>query len=79
MTWTYILIDFMLGLLQTRIDKDNIFVIVDRFFKMAYFFTCNKIDDATYIENLFFKKIVRLHGIPKTIVSDRDIKLLSYF
>lgn len=71
--------DFGLGLPCTKTGRDLILVVVDRFFKMAHFIACKKTKDAASVAHLFFHEIICLHGVPKTVISDRDVKFISKF
>ena len=71
--------NFVLGLPKTLRKHDSILVVVDLFFKMAHFLLCSRTSDASRVANIFFDGVVKLHGLPKTIVFDRDVKFTGYF
>jgi hypothetical protein len=76
--WESISMDFITGLPKTQ-GKDCIFVVVDRLAKFAHFFAISIDFSETQVVELFIRDIFRLHGLPKTIVSDRDSRFMSTF
>ena len=58
---------------------DSVLVVVDRFSKMSHFVPCVESLNAESLCKLFFENIVRLHGLPDSIVSDRGPQFVSIF
>lgn len=71
--------DFILRLPVSKKRVDSILVVVGKFSKMCHLIPCKKIHNANNIATILFRDIVKLHGIPKTITSDRDVKFISHF
>ena len=71
--------DFVIGLPRTRSGVNAIWVIVDRLTKSAHFLSIRDTWGPKRLARLFIQEIVRLHGTPKSIVSDRDGRFTSNF
>jgi hypothetical protein len=77
--WEDISMDFIVGLPRTTKGYDSIWVIVDRLTKIAHFLPVRtKYTVATYAA-LYIARILSLHGVPKTIVSDHGPQFVSKF
>ena len=71
--------DFVIGLLRSVKGYDSIWVIVARITKLAHFFPMRITNLERKLAKLYVNEIVRLHGVPVSIVSDRDAKFTSTF
>ena len=77
--WEKITMDFVTGLPRAQGQHDAIWVIVDRLTKSAHFLPINVKDSLEKLAQLYVDEIVRLHGVPVSIVSDRDPRFTSRF
>jgi len=77
--WDSISMDFVTHLPRTFRGHDTIWVIVDRLTKSAHFLAMNLRMSLAKLAQLYIKEIVRLHGVPSSIVSDRDPRFTSRF
>ena len=77
--WKKITMDFMTGLPRTQRQHDDIWVIVNRLTKSAHFLPVNVEDSLEKLDQLYVDEIVRLHGVPVSIVLDRDPRFTSRF
>ncbi|MCO5566311.1 hypothetical protein L7F22_019988 [Adiantum nelumboides] len=79
MKWECLSMDFVTSLPKTTRNYDYIFVIVDKLTKVAHLILVKQTATAADIAQVFVKEIVRLHGVPARIISDRDAKFTSKF
>jgi hypothetical protein len=77
--WKSISMDYMLSLSSTKRGNDCVFVVVDRFSNMVILATDKKNVTTKATAKLFFERVWVHFGIPKTIISDYDNRLLSSF
>ena len=71
--------DFVVGLPLTRRKHDSVWVVVDRLNKLAHFLPMRTDYSLDKLVELYIKEIVWLHGIPISIISDRDLRFTSRF
>nr|GFC23510.1 retrotransposon protein, putative, Ty3-gypsy subclass [Tanacetum cinerariifolium] len=77
--WDEILMDFVTGLPRTQRRHDAIWVVVDRLTKSTHFLPIRKDYSVSRLAETFQQEIVRLHGTPSAIVSERDPRFASRF
>ena len=77
--WEKITMDFMTGLPWTQRQHDAIWVIVDQLTKFAHFLPVNVETSLEKLAQFYVDEIVRLHGVPVSIVLDRDPRFTPTF
>ena len=77
--WQDVTMDFVTKLPRTQKRNDAVWVIVDRLTKSAHFIPFRVGQSTEVLADKYIKEIVRLHGVPATITSDRDSRFRSHY
>ncbi|KAA3469597.1 Retrotransposable element Tf2 [Gossypium australe] len=77
--WDRITMDFVTSLSLTPKKKDGVWVVVDKLTKSAHFILVQVDYSLDKLADLYVVEIVRLHGVPLSIISDRDLRFTSRF
>ncbi|CAI7879496.1 unnamed protein product [Closterium sp. NIES-54] len=77
--WQVVSLDFITGLPPTNAGHDAILVVIDKFSEMGHFIPTHTTARTEETAQLFLKHIISQHGIPTTLISDRDPKFTSKF
>src|SRR6187399_2487438 len=77
--WDKLGMDFIMGLPRTRSGYDSIWVVVDRLTKVAHFIPVKTTYTSAKLAKIYMTRIVCLHGVPRSIVSDRGTQFTSKF
>ena len=77
--WHTVSMDFIVALPKTRQGNDSTIVVIDKLTKWAIYIPTLTADDAPTVARHFFQHVVRHHGVPSVIISDRDAKFTSIF
>ena len=77
--WQNVHMDWLSGIPPDKEGRDTILVFIDALTGMVHFQACKKTDTSKDTARHFVHNVVRLHGMPEVVVSDRDIRLRANF
>ncbi|KAJ9527526.1 hypothetical protein QJQ45_025744 [Haematococcus lacustris] len=77
--WDSVSMDFVVKLPKSEAGNDSILVVVDRLTKMVHLMAMTEKSGGIQVAKLFFDNVFKLHGMPRTIISDRDTRFQGEF
>ncbi|KAJ9553882.1 LOW QUALITY PROTEIN: hypothetical protein OSB04_017927 [Centaurea solstitialis] len=77
--WEHVTMDLVTGLPRTVRKHDAIWVVVDRLTKSAHFIAIREASSSEVLADIYVREIVARHGVPVTVISDRDVRFTSRF
>ena len=77
--WEHVAIDFVVGLPITQRGHNGVWVVMDKLTKTVHFLPFNTKWSIAKLARYYVREVVRLHGVPVSIVLGRDVRFTSRF